>query len=363
VAPTTRPERADVGIIGAVESARLLLAGDVGGTKTVLGIFSEEQGPGRPLAVKTYPSGAYRGLEAIAEEFLASVHLRVERACFAVAGPVAEGRARLTNLPWRPLGEPALAQALGLGSVRLLNDLEAIALGITQLGPGDLRVLHRPRAAPGGAVAVIAPGTGLGEAFLIWTGDRYLAHPSEGGHGDFAPGTPREAELLGWLGRRHGHVSWELVCSGMGIPNLYDFLAETGSAAEPEGVAERIAAAPDRTRAIVEAGLDPGSGSARCAEVLELFCGILGAETGNMALTVLATGGIYLAGGLPPAILPVLGRGRFLARLHDKGRLSPVVAAMPVSVVTGPAALTGAATAGFGWSITSDVVGRGHPKA
>jgi glucokinase len=172
-------------------------------------------------------------------------------------------------------------------------------------------------------------------------------YTSEGGHGDFAPGTPRERELLGYLQQRFGHVSWELVCSGMGIPNLYDFLADTGMA-EPEPVAERIATAGDRTRAIIEAGLDPGSGSARCAEVLELFAGILGAEAGNMALTVLATGGIYLAGGIPPAILPVLRGGPFLARLHDKGRLSPMVAPMPVSVVTGRAALVGAAAAGLG---------------
>jgi glucokinase len=325
----------------------MLLAGDVGGTKTVLGIFSQDQGPGRPLAVKTYPSAAYPGLDAIVEEFLASVHLPVQRACFDVAGPVAGGRAELTNLPWKPLRESALADALGLGSVRLLNDLEAIALGITQLPSRDLRVLHRRKPAPGGTIAVVAPGTGLGEAFCTWDGHRYVPHPSEGGHGDFAPGNQREADLLAWLRRRHGHVSWELVCSGMGIPNLYDFLAENGSA-EPEKVAERIATAPDRTRAIVEAGLDQGSGSALCAEVLELFAGILGAEAGNMALTVLATGGIYLAGGIPPAILPVLRGGRFLERLHDKGRLSAIVAAMPVSVVTGQAALIGAATAGFG---------------
>jgi glucokinase len=332
----------------ADQSDGLLLAGDVGGTKTVLGIFSKDHGPARPLAVKTYPSAAFPGLEALVREFLASVHLRVQRACFDVAGPVADGRAKLTNLSWKPLWEPALAEALGLRSVRLLNDLEAIALGITQLPSRDLRVLHRRKPAPGGAIGVVAPGTGLGEAFLVWAGDRYSACPSEGGHGDFAPGNQREAELLSWLRQRHGHVSWEQVCSGMGIPNLYEFLADTGSAAEPEQVASRIATAPDRTRAIVEAGMDPGSGSARCAEVLDLFAGILGAEVGNMALTVMATAGIYLAGGIPPAILPVLRRGSFLSRIHDKGRLSPIVSAMPVFVVTGRAALIGAAAAGLG---------------
>jgi len=325
----------------------MLLAGDVGGTKTVLGIYSRDRGPRRPLALRTYPSAKYQSLDAIVREFLATVHVRVDRACFDVAGPVTAGRAKLTNLPWRSLEEPALAEALELGRVRLLNDLQAIALGITELFPRDLRTLHRRKPGAGGAIAVVAPGTGLGEAFLTWEGDRYVPHPSEGGHCDFAPGDEREADLLRHLRRRYGHVSWELVCSGLGIPNVYDFLADTGFARETEPAAGRIAAAPDRTRAIVEAGMDPGSGSALCAEALRMFAGILGAQAGNLALTVLARGGIYLAGGIPPAILPVLRDGPFLPRLHDKGRLSQVVAAMPVQVVTGQAALVGAATAGL----------------
>ena len=326
----------------------LLLAGDVGGTKTILGIYSKEAGPRRPLATRTYPSAKYPALDAIVKEFLATVHLRVEHASFDVAGPIVGGRVRLTNLPWEPLEEPALAEALGLRRVRLLNDLEAIALGITELRPDDLRTLQRRRPAPGGTIAVVAPGTGLGEAFLTWTGDRYLPRPSEGGHGDFAPGDGREAALLGRLRDRYGHVSWELVCSGMGIPNLYDFLADTGFAVEAVPVAERLAAAPDRTRAIVEAGMNPASGSALCAETLRMFTGILGAEAGNLGLTVLATGGVFLAGGLPPAVLPLLRSGPFLARFRDKGRLSRVVKAVPVYVVMGPAALVGAAAAGLG---------------
>ncbi|HEV8649832.1 MAG TPA: glucokinase [Actinomycetes bacterium] len=325
----------------------MLLAGDVGGTKTVLGIYAEDRGPQRPLAIKTYPSAKYPSLDAIVREFLATVHVRVDRACFDVAGPVTAGRAELTNLPWTPLSEPALAGVLELRRVRLLNDLQAIALGITELPPRDLRTLHRRKPSPGGAIAVVAPGTGLGEAFLTWEADRYVPHPSEGGHCDFAPADEREADLLRHLRRRYGHVSWELVCSGLGIPNLYDFLAGTGFAREAEPVAGRLATAPDRTRAIVEAGMDPGSGSALCAETLRMFAGILGAEAGNLALTVLARGGIYLAGGIPPAILPLLRNGPFLPRLHAKGRLTQVVAAMPVHVVTGHAALVGAATAGL----------------
>ena len=326
----------------------MLLAGDIGGTKTVLGIYAEDAGPRRPLAVRIYPSAKYPSLQAIVEEFLATVHLPVGRACFDVAGPIVGGRAKLTNLPWEPIEEPALAEALGLRRVRLLNDLEAIALGITELHPSDLRVLQRRRRAVGGAIAVVAPGTGLGEAFLTWAGGRYLPSPSEGGHGDFAPGDQRETALLGHLRDRYGHVSWELVCSGMGIPNVYDFLADSGFAVEAEPVAERLATAPDRTRAIVEAGMDPASGSVLCAETLRMFTAILGAEAGNLALTVLATGGVFLAGGLPPAVLPLLRSGPFLARFRDKGRLSRVVAAVPVYVVMGPAALVGAAAAGLG---------------
>lgn len=337
------------GVAGAGPSAAdgLLLAGDIGGTKTILGIYSQDAGPQRPLAVRTYPSAKYPSLEAIVREFLATVHLPVDQACFDLAGPISGGRATLTNLPWEPIEAPALAEALGLDSVRLLNDLEAIALGITELHPRNLRVLQRHRRVAGGAIAVVAPGTGLGEAFCVWNGHRYLPSPSEGGHGDFAPGNEREAELLLHLQARHGHVSWELVCSGLGIANLYDFLADTGFATESDPVASRIAAAPDRTRAIVEAGMDPQSGSALCAETLRLFSGILGAKAGNLALTVLATGGIYLAGGIPQAVLPLLRSGPFLARLRDKGRLSRLVAAMPVYVIVGPAALVGAATAGL----------------
>ena len=326
----------------------LLLAGDVGGTKTVLGVFAPDRGPLRPLATRTYPSATYPSLEAILKEFLASVHLPVDRACLDVAGPVSGGRAKLTNLAWRPLEAAALAEALGLRRVELLNDLEAIALGITALPRRDLRALHRRPRVRGGPVAVVAPGTGLGEAFLTREGDRYVAHPSEGGHADFAPGDEREVELLAWLRERHRHVSYELVCSGVGIPNLYDFLADQGGAPEPEAVARRLAAAPDRTRAIVEAGMDPAAPSPRCAEVVRMFVAILGAQAGNLGLTVMATGGIYLAGGLPVAVLPRLGDDPFLARLHNKGRLSRVVRAMPVHVVLARAALVGAAVAGLG---------------
>jgi glucokinase len=260
---------------------------------------------------------------------------------------------RATNLPWPELSEAGLARALGAGHVTLLNDLQAVALGVTATRPEDLLVLDAGRPEPGGAIAVIAAGTGLGEAFLTRQGDRWVAHPSEGGHGDFAPVDELELELLRFLLPRLGHVSYEYVCSGVGIPNLYDFLAHHAPGPEPDGVASALAAAADRTRAIVDHGTVPapaGGGpppSARCHEVVRLFTRILGSEAGNLALKVLATGGVYIAGGLALAARDELAAGPFLERLRAKGRLADVLRDVPVSIVTSPAALTGAAVAGL----------------
>ena len=179
------------------------------------------------------------------------------------------------------------------------------------------------------------------------TDHRYRPSPSEGGHGDFAPGDEREAQLLGWLRARHGHVSWEMVCSGIGIPSLYDFLVDSRFATEAEPVAGQIAAAPDRTRAIIEASMDPWPGSALCAETLRLFTGILGAKAGNLALTVPGHRRHHLAGGIPRWSCPSCAAVPSSPRLRDKGRLSRLVSSMPVHVALAPAALVGAATAGL----------------
>jgi glucokinase len=199
----------------------MLLAGDVGGTKTDLAVFSAEKGPRAPLAQARFHSADYAGLEPMAQEFLDQVKLSVTRACFGAPGPVVGGKARLTNLPWL-LEETALREALNLQAARLLNDLEAIANAVPHLVPGDLHTLSTGAPVTGGAVAVIAPGTGLGEAFLTWEASGYRAHASEGGHADFAPAGPAEIDLLRYLQERLGHVSWEHVCSGSGIPNLYE---------------------------------------------------------------------------------------------------------------------------------------------
>lgn len=321
----------------------LLLAGDIGGTKTVLAVFSSESGPHTPLVEATFPSAAYDSLEAIGREFLGQVSMPVERGCFGVSGPVMRpsqvggaGMAQITNLPW-VIEEGNLRSDLGLRSAHLLNDLEAIACGIPILSPDDLHTLNRGEADPHGAIAVIAPGTGLGEAYLTWEGEgaaaRYRAHPSEGGHADLAPHTPLQLELVRYLMERFGHVSCERACSGMGLPNIYAFLKETGRAEEPEWLAEKLTGASDATPVIASAALDEARPCPICQITLDLFVSLLGAEAGNLALKVLASGGVYLAGGIPPRILPALNAGSFMGTFRDKGRMGDLLERMPVYVV------------------------------
>jgi glucokinase len=327
----------------------MLLAADIGGTKTNLAIFSLEAGLRAPLAEATFSSAAYPSLAALVSEFLSQVNVKPERASFGVAGPVVAGQATITNLPW-VMDEAQLQTALNLLSVHLLNDLDAIARAVPQLEPDDLYTLNEGRAAPGGAIAVIAPGTGLGEAFLTWDGARYRAHASEGGHSDFAPTNLLEIELLRYLQQELGleHVSYERVCSGRGLPNIYTYLKDSGCAEEPAWLAKQLAAADDPTPVIVNAAIDGARPCELCVATLNTFVSILGAETGNLALKVLATGGVYLGGGIPPRILPALKHERFMQAFRHKGRMSDLLTQMPVQVILNPkVALLGAACHGF----------------
>jgi glucokinase len=325
----------------------LVLAGDVGGTKTNLAVFSPEGGPRAPLAEATFPSIEYHSLEDLALEFLSCADLKVERASFGVAGPVVAGRATITNLSWI-IDEVKLQEMLNLSSVRLLNDLEAIAHAVPFLEPADLDTLSEGQPSPGGNIAVIAPGTGLGEAFLTWDGSRYRAYASEGGHTDFGPTNELEIELLRYLQDRFRHVSYEWICSGVGLPNIYAYLKDSGYADEPVWLAEQLAAADDLTPTIVTVALDKTRPCELCIATLNTFVSILGAEAGNLALKVLATGGVYLGGGIPPRILPALKHERFIAAFRRKGRLSDLLARVPVYVILNPkAALLGAAYHGL----------------
>lgn len=325
----------------------MLLAGDLGGTKTNLAVFSPEDGPRQPLVQATLPSSRYPSLEVLVREFLAQVDFKPEQATFGVAGPVVSGKATITNLPW-VMNETQLAQALNVPSVQLINDLVAIAQAVPWLEPDELYTLNEGRPVEGGAIAVNAPGTGLGQAFLTWDGSRYRAHASQGGHTDFAPTNAFEIELLRFLMSRFKHVSYERVCAGIGLPNIYDFLKQAGYAEEPSWLAERLAQADDRTPVIVKAALDDKQPCKLCVDTLDTFVSLLGTETGNLALKVLATGGVYLGGGIPPRILPVLEKGQFLEAFQRKGRMSSLMVDMPVHVILHrEAALLGAACYGL----------------
>ncbi len=324
----------------------MLLAGDIGGTKTILAVYSAQIGLREPLWRGVYASADFPTFEALLESFSAECALPIERASFGVAGPVIGGRVAVTNLPWE-LDERALAENLRVSLVCLLNDLESIAYSVPLLQPHDLETLNAGRPEPRGAMAVIAPGTGLGEAYLTWHEDAYRPHPSEGGHTDFGPNTPLELELLGYLLSRMGHVSYEKVCSGRGIPNLYAFLRDTGRYEVPAQLAEQIAATDDPTPVIVNRALGDEP-CALCRAVLDLFVGVLAAEASNLALTVLSTGGLYLGGGIPPRIVGLLRRPAFLRAFRRKGRMERLLADMPVHVILNPeAALLGAAACGL----------------
>jgi glucokinase len=311
----------------------MLLVGDIGATHARLALISPEHGLTRPFREANLPSRRHDRLEALVREFLKPAPpVPVERAVFAVAGPVVHGRAELTNLGW-VVDETQLVATLGIPVVRLLNDLVALAYAVPRLPSDALRTLQRGDPVECGAIAVVAPGTGLGQAFVTWENGDHRAHPSEGGHADFAPADALQEELLAWLRGRFDQVSYERVCSGSGLPNLYDFLKVRGTAPEEPWLADRLAASDDRSPVIVDAAFDAGAPSALALAALELFAAILAAEAGNAALRGVATGGVYLGGGMPRRVLPLLKRASFVERYCAKGRVSDFVGRIPLHVI------------------------------
>jgi glucokinase len=324
----------------------MLIAGDIGGTKTDLAIYSSESGPYAPLVQTEVHSADYPSLQAMVAEFLARVEMSVDVASFDVAGPVIDGHVKTTNLPW-VMDEDSLARALNVQSVHLMNDLEAVARAVPVLRAADLLTLNEGEPIPKGPIAVIAPGTGLGESFLIWDGSRYVAHGSEGGHSDFAPTDERQIHLLEYLLKRFDHVGVERVCSGIGIPNIYEYLRDEERIPESSETSQSIASAKDRTKAIVDAAFDPHHPSQLCRTTVDMMVAILASEAGNLALKVLATGGIYLAGGIALHLLEALQDPRFMQRFAAKGRFKDLMERIPVHVITARAALIGAASYGL----------------
>jgi glucokinase len=320
----------------------VILAGDIGGTKTVLALFEGASGQLRALREEVFPSGDNASLEAIIDQFLTPRQASgLAGASFGVAGPVENGVCKTTNLPW-VIDQKALSTKLGGIPVGLLNDVQATAMGTLVLEPNAFAVLQDAPLVDGAPIAVVAPGTGLGEAFLINEGGRYRAYASEGGHADFAPTSDEEVELLRFLRKRYnGHVSAERVLCGNAIGDLYDFIRLNTGAPEPAWLAAEIAKG-DRNAAVSRAaiaGTDP-----TCVKGLEMFVAILGAEAGNMALRMMATGGVVIGGGIPPRILPALQAGGLIARFNDKGRFSSWTKNISVRVaLESRAALLGAA--------------------
>jgi len=318
----------------------VILAGDVGGTKTRLALYEPAASVREPVLEQRLASREYASLAALVHGFLAGAPARPRRAVLGVAGPVVGQRVEATNLPWRIVAAE-LGAGLGGIPVRLVNDLEATAWGLPLLDASEVETLHPGEPQPGNR-ALIAAGTGLGEAVLVWDGTTWRPSASEGGHADFAPRDALEDELLRWLRQRHGRVSYERVLSGPGLAELYRFLAATGRGDASGDVAARFEAAADPGAVVSAAALDGSCGRARLA--LERFVSIYGAEAGNLALQALAVNGVYLGGGIAPRILPFLRSGGFLEAFRDKGRLAPVLARIPVTVLRDDrAALWGAA--------------------
>ncbi len=309
-----------------------ILTGDVGGTKVRLILFDEE---GKRLAEATWPSTSVDSLETAVRRFLSEAAVPIDAAVFDVAGPVEEGQAWMTNLGWET-SEERLREALALDRVALLNDLVAIAAAIPHLQGDDVALLNEGRRDPHGAIAVVAPGTGLGEAYLTWDAGlgRYVPRPSEGGHTDFAPRTEEEIALLRYARRRYAHVSYERITSGMGLRLIYAFCKEVLELEEPPWMRARLAEGGDPNPQVVAAALaHPERPCPACRKALDLFLALLGAEAGNMALKVLARGGVYLGGGIPPRLLPALREEHFLRAFTGKGRMAALLATIPVYVI------------------------------
>ncbi len=307
----------------------MILAGDIGGTNTRLAYARVDGGRLRLVAESTFPSRDHPNLEAVLTKFVSAHRLPVRQACFGVAGPVRNGRCEATNLPW-VVDSRDLAKQLGLDKALVINDLEANAYGIAVLEPKDFAMLSEGDPDAQGNAALIAAGTGLGEAGLYWDGARHRPFASEGGHATFAPRNDLEMDLLRYLLTQFEHVSYERVLSGPGLLNIYKFLRDTGRGEEPGWLAERMRRG-DPPAVITQAALE--GKSVLCTAALDLFVSLYGAEAGNLALGVLATGGLFVGGGIARNIVQKLKGSTFMTAFTAKGRMKPLLDAMPVRVI------------------------------
>jgi len=318
----------------------MILAGDIGGTNARLAVFDVQDGHFSLISASVFPSREYTSLDEIVSKFVRAANVHPQAACFGVAGPVRNGRVEASNLPWI-IESKRLAEELDLKKALLINDLEANAWGIAFLDPADLVSLNQVKGTPVGNQAVISAGTGLGEAGMYWDGSKHHVFACEGGHADFAPRNELETELLRYLRVRFGHVSYERIVSGPGLVNVFNFLRDTGRGVEPQWLADQMLHS-DPAAAISRAAMDGKCGLSE--QALDLFVSIYGAETGNLALKIMATGGIYLGGGIAPKMLPKLAGPLFMEGFLSKGRMQHLLEAIPVKVITNDkVALLGAA--------------------
>ena len=318
----------------------MILAGDIGGTNARLALFDLQDGHFNVVSTRVFPSHEYSGLDAIAKEFVLSTKSNPQAACFGVAGPVSNGRVATTNLPWI-IESRRLQDELRIKSVLLVNDLEAMAWGIPALGPDDLVPLSQGASDAVGHQAVIAAGTGLGEAGMFWDGSQHQVYACEGGHADFGPRDDLELDLFRYLHKLYGHVSYERILSGPGLVNVFHFLRDTGRGTEPKWLTEEMQQS-DPAAAISHAGMEGKSPLAE--QALALFISVYGAEAGNLALKTMAKGGVFVAGGIARKIQGKLTEKLFLQSFVSKGRMHPLLESMPVKIVVNDSvALLGAA--------------------
>jgi glucokinase len=318
----------------------MILAGDIGGTNARLAFFDFANGHYSLVSASVFPSREYAGLDEIVAKFVDTANLHPDAACFGVAGPVRNGRVEASNLPW-VIDSKRLADELKIKKAVLINDLEANAWGIPSLDPKDVILLNSVKGSPIGNQAVISAGTGLGEAGMYWDGSRHHVFACEGGHADFSPRNELEVDLLRYLQARFGHVSYERIVSGPGLVNVFHFLRDTGREKEPKWLIEEMSHS-DPAAAISRAAME--GRCQLCERALDLFISVYGAEAGNLALKIMSTGGVYLGGGIAPKILAKLSGPLFMQAFVSKGRMQPLLEAMPVRVITNDkTALLGAA--------------------
>ena len=324
--PLSLPRRNEVPAKGFT-----VLAGDVGGTKTNLATYLVSPQGIRQVQATRYASADYTSVTAIIQHFLSDYDQpKPERICLGVAGPVLNGKVDLTNLSW-VLDEADIARETGVPKVTLINDLEAMAYGLAALQPEDFITLHPGKGQAVGNMAIIAPGTGLGEAGLYWNGNAYFPFPTEGGHCDFSPRTELDMELCKHLQQEGEVVSWEKVAAGPAVTSIYTFLRDVKKKEEPAWLTEQLANEKDDSAVISQAALH--NKAAICVETMDLFVRYIARETSNLVLKMKATGGVFLGGGIPPKIAPLLLQEAFYRHYMDCDRMQHLLEGVPIRII------------------------------